>query len=547
MPERSSAAARSPGPDDWEAYRWATLAIGPFLDACLDADNWGRFGVVGFSTTFQQTAASVALARRIKARFPHVVIAFGGANVEGPMGRELLRQAPAIDWVVSGEADHVFPAAVRRWLDHEPHDDGLPGLTTREATGAPLGCTRATVPDLDALSIPDFTAHFTHLAASPLRAEIDPMLVFESSRDCWWGAKHHCTFCGLNGGGMVYRRKTPERVVDELRILSQRHVVWRACAADNILDHDAWRSLLPQLLDAHLGIDLEYEIKPLLGPDQASMLAEAGVRAAQLGIESLSPPALRRLRKGGSVARSVEALKWLAGAGIAAKWNWLLDPPAGSLDSDSDDEALPERIAALSNLPPPQAVGSIRFDRFSPYYEEPGAFGLPRLVPHRAYAHVYPFSPDSLDRLAYAFEAESAPPSGSESPIRAAIAAWHEDHSQGTLRMIDQPDDDAILLIDTRLGAQVPQRRLRGLERRLYLACERTTSRTRLQTLLQAHTPDALPKALDGLLDKWTESQIALVVESECLALAIRHPRDVPAPNHVPTQDGQAVVEPRRA
>ena len=54
--------------------------------------------------------ASLCLARLLKERFPHLRIAFGGANCETVMGEELHRQYPFIDFVVSGEADCSFPA-----------------------------------------------------------------------------------------------------------------------------------------------------------------------------------------------------------------------------------------------------------------------------------------------------------------------------------------------------------------------------------------------------------------------------------------------------
>lgn len=31
------------------------------------------------------------------------------------------------------------------------------------------------------------------------------MLLYEASLGCWWGEKHHCTFCGLNGTTMKFR------------------------------------------------------------------------------------------------------------------------------------------------------------------------------------------------------------------------------------------------------------------------------------------------------------------------------------------------------
>src|SRR5215212_484850 len=61
------------------------------LDEVMTSTDWAAFGVVGFTSTFQQNVASFALARRLKDTFPHLVMVFGGANFEGDMGREWVR------------------------------------------------------------------------------------------------------------------------------------------------------------------------------------------------------------------------------------------------------------------------------------------------------------------------------------------------------------------------------------------------------------------------------------------------------------------------
>src|SRR5579883_558083 len=80
-----------------------------YLKRLLDTIDWGKFRVIGFTSTFQQNAASFALAARIKARYPQVSTVFGGANFDGEMGPELVRSVECIDYAISGEADEAFP------------------------------------------------------------------------------------------------------------------------------------------------------------------------------------------------------------------------------------------------------------------------------------------------------------------------------------------------------------------------------------------------------------------------------------------------------
>ena len=91
----------------------AREATPAFLDDCLAAYDWGAYDVVGFTSTFVQNLASLALAQRLKARHPHLRIVFGGANWEADMGAALFETFPFVDHVCQGEADESFPALVR--------------------------------------------------------------------------------------------------------------------------------------------------------------------------------------------------------------------------------------------------------------------------------------------------------------------------------------------------------------------------------------------------------------------------------------------------
>jgi hypothetical protein len=59
--------------------------IPSFLRSCLERIDGNRYAVVGFTSTFEQNMASLCLARLLKERFPHLRIAFGGANCETVM------------------------------------------------------------------------------------------------------------------------------------------------------------------------------------------------------------------------------------------------------------------------------------------------------------------------------------------------------------------------------------------------------------------------------------------------------------------------------
>ncbi len=190
----------------------------------------GNPSILGFTTSFQQNCASLAIAKRVRQLNPEILICFGGANCEGPMGQALLDSYPQIDYVFSGEADLTFPNFVQQILSGLscPASDSI---LSRSHNGdmVTIGAVPSSggVEDLDALPYPDFSDYFSTLDETAYRARVRPSLVFESSRGCWWGAKKHCRFCGLNGAVMSYRTKSASRVIDEISS-SPRTIVSRS-------------------------------------------------------------------------------------------------------------------------------------------------------------------------------------------------------------------------------------------------------------------------------------------------------------------------------
>ncbi|MCG8457841.1 MAG: hypothetical protein MI919_16315, partial [Holophagales bacterium] len=103
-------------PGDYDPRRAVDLAltmrnelIPAYLERVLDRLELERYALVGFNCIFDQTLASIALAKKIKERRPEVVTAFGGAAFHGEVGRHLLAVFPeAVDVVSSGDGEDVI-------------------------------------------------------------------------------------------------------------------------------------------------------------------------------------------------------------------------------------------------------------------------------------------------------------------------------------------------------------------------------------------------------------------------------------------------------
>ena len=237
--------------------------IPQFLEDCLAQIDWNAYEFVGFTTTFEQNMASINLAKLVKERYPHLFIAFGGGNCEGAMGVALAEQYAFIDAVCVGEGDVALPALLDA-LQNGRSPAGIQGFVWRDLMGNLINNGNPdVVQGLDDLPIPNFDDYFTQLDALSLRDTINPMLVMEASRGCWWGAKSHCTFCGLNALTMTYRRKNSERVLAEISALVARYQLKKVAFVDNILDYGALKSYVVTLSEQDHDLDIfcENEIK----------------------------------------------------------------------------------------------------------------------------------------------------------------------------------------------------------------------------------------------------------------------------------------------
>lgn len=371
-----------------------------YVDDCLEMVPWDDYDVVGFSSMFQQNVASLALARRVKQRWPRIKIVFGGANMAGDMGPAYGRAFDFIDYVVVGEGDRVFPDLLTALAQGDESPD-LRGLVSRHGNAVIERGMAPPVQRLDRLPTPDFDDYFERVRRLGLPVAHNA-LPFETSRGCWWGQKQHCTFCGLNAAGMAFRKKSVERVLDELAELSGRYGVTAFQITDNILEMRYIDTLFREIEEQRYDYQFFYEIKSNLRKDQLRQLAAGGIRWLQPGIETMNSHVLRLMRKGCTMLHNARTLKWSLYYKIRMQWNLIWGFP-GETEEDYADEL--RVLKLLLHFEPPFFTRRIRMDRFAPIYEDRETFPARSVTPEKSYAFVYPPHVE-LDKAAYYFDYE---------------------------------------------------------------------------------------------------------------------------------------------
>ena len=511
--------------------------------------------IVGCTSMFAQNCASLALLRRIKELTPEVLTMMGGANCDTPMGEVLHQNFAWVDYIMTGEADLTFGPFCAALLAGPAQ---LPqGMLGPEHRVRPLPVLRATTVNLDQVPTPDFDDFFHTLNVSPLGAYVQPGLVVESSRGCWWGEKHHCTFCGLNANGMNFRSRSAEAAAREFAAVADRYGVEQFLVADNIIDTRHFRTLLPLLRDDPRNYTLFYETKSNLKREQIDQLMQAGVIWIQPGFESLHDDILQLIDKGTTAAINVQTLKWSREKGMRLSWNILSGFPH---EKDEWYAEMAEWVPSIIHLQPPQGVLKFRYDRYSPYQLRPQDYGV-KLRPNRRYAFLYPLETAQLEQLAYFFEDErdlSGPTSrpeqvadkkealqgrtqrdyqeyyrylmatatrrgqrGREGPGRAHLTDLVEDWIRTFWRPLPpicsvSDIDGTLRFFDTRPVASSRQWSCDGLARRLYLACDSARAPGPLAAELECSWEDLQP-----LVGEMHQRKLLLPLSGRWLAVAV--------------------------
>jgi ribosomal peptide maturation radical SAM protein 1 len=266
--------------------------------------------------------------------------------------------------------------------------------------------------------------------------------------------------------------------------------VSRLTSVDNILPKNYLTHVLP-FLDTPPDMEIFYEVKADLSEQEIAVLAKAGVKQIQPGIEALATSTLKLMKKGTTVFQNVKFLKTCALYGIKPHWNLLLGFPGEGPESY---RRYVEILPLLTHLDPPAGAFPVRFDRFSPYFYKAQEYGLD-LHPLDFYSMVYPLEAGDLKDFAYYFTDRNIAADYFVtmakwiSKVRAKVVEWQTRWSDPKFRVAPRLyfKEDSSVIYDSRSGSVVEN--FVGPAGKSIL--EYLTKPTRMEELVKVFTAEA--------------------------------------------------------
>ena len=294
--------------------------------------------VVGISSFTSTIPTTYKLARALRKESPNLPIVVGGAHVSA-LPERTLKECDAIDAVVVGEGDHTFPELARRLMKEGRSADvsNVRGVLARCGKGFVGDPAPMYVEDVDGLPFParhllDLPTYVRHSYYE--RAKRWPIATMITSRGC----PHSCLFCSRSNSGKRYRPRSPENVVEEMKLLKGLGFNEVQIVDDNFT-HDRERVLeicrriTAEKLDLSLCLPNGIRVDTV-DEEVITEMYRAGFYAVAFGAESADNAVLKRIGKGITAEEITKAVKTAKRIGFYVSLFSIIGLPGSTIESE---------------------------------------------------------------------------------------------------------------------------------------------------------------------------------------------------------------------
>src|ERR1041384_2865517 len=291
------------------------------------------------------TAAHKTPLKTIKAiheKLSHLRVVYGGVY-PSYAERAVMAECEEIDAIVRGEGEETVLGLLRTW---EQTDDlrYVDGVTWRDGDKVIVNRSRTPIKNLDEYRPGWELVDWEHYSMFGFKRAAG----LQFSRGCTLT----CTYCGQWMFWKKWRHRSPQNVVEQLKILANQYgvkIVW--FADENFAaDREVARRILELIVEANLGLSLNLNMTAadvVRDVDLIPLYKRAGVDYIVMGIETLKNEVVTNIRKNNPFEISKEAVRLLRENNIVSltniiygleeeSWKTIFEKFKGVLKLDSD-------------------------------------------------------------------------------------------------------------------------------------------------------------------------------------------------------------------
>lgn len=299
-------------------------------------ERLGRCRMVAVSTTYTVRLATIQrLLRLIREVDPDIPVLVGGQGLSAwrmhfESAGELYERLDGADALFFGEAEGSFAELVRRMAAGDSVDGvpGIPGAVQLRGADPGASAPEPVEVDVNQVALPDWSLLRDHdfNDGSVQRHGLPAVAALEEGRGC----SFRCKFCSypLYAG---FRRKSPERVVAELRAVTEAGFgTVSFCGAEFLSPVEQSKLVFEAIAEAALPIEIwAYARLDLVSykPWIADLLDRASFRYIQFGMESGDRSVLRAMNKNYDPNKMALGAKMLRERGIEVYASVILGYP----------------------------------------------------------------------------------------------------------------------------------------------------------------------------------------------------------------------------
>ena len=278
--------------------------------------------LVGYTAFTNEVIQAGRLAGDVKKKLPVSKAIIGGVHAT-ILPEKTLREFPAFDYTCIGEGESTIVELVQ-FLERDgiaAKPESIKGIAFLDNSG-----NYVRNGDREKIGIADKSLETIPLPAWDMFRPASEYYL-HTQRGC----PYHCPFC-VNPNGRIVRRESPERVINQVKELSEKYKCKRIVFGDEIftLDREHTIAICNGLIKQGLNKKLKWQCQThinFIDEELAVTMKKAGCNMVGLGIESGDPERLKRIGKGTSLENVLSAVSSVKRARLPFNAYFILGQP----------------------------------------------------------------------------------------------------------------------------------------------------------------------------------------------------------------------------